>query len=36
MDINVSEIAALAAAIAVVVTALGKAAAMVIWACRRR
>ena len=35
MAINISDIAGLAAAFAVVVTALGKAVAMIIWACRR-
>jgi hypothetical protein len=36
VDINVSEIGGLAAALALVVTAVGKAVAIVIWACRRR
>ena len=36
VDINVSEITGLAAALALVVTAIGKAVAIVIWACRRR
>jgi len=34
MDLDASQIAALAAAIALVVTALGKAIAMVVWALR--
>jgi hypothetical protein len=34
MDLDASQIAALAAAIALVVTALGKAVAMVVWAFR--
>jgi hypothetical protein len=36
LDINVSEMTGLAAAVALVVTAIGKAVALVIWACRRR
>jgi len=36
VDIDVSQISALAAAFALVVGATGKALAMVIWACRRR
>jgi len=34
MDLDASQVAALAAAIALVVTALGKAVAMVVWAFR--
>jgi hypothetical protein len=36
MTLDVSTISALAAAAALVITALGKAAARVIWACRHR
>lgn len=36
MDINVSEIDGLAAAFALVVTAIGRAVAVVIWAWRHR
>lgn len=35
MHIEVSQMVELAGAVAVLVTALGKAVAMIIWACRR-
>jgi hypothetical protein len=36
MNVDVAAVSALAGALALVITAIGKAAAMVIWAWRRR